>query len=238
MLSNRIEGTYAEVRTVLRREVGHDSSSKEDADVREVRNYLHALKQGQDWVQEGRPLNLLLLRSLHAELLQGVRGQDKHPGSLRSSQVYIDNQAEGVHNARFVPPPPEQVLPLLEDLIAFSDRGATYGPLIDCAILHYHFETVHPFEDGNGRVGRLLIPLFLSCQGVLDRPILYLSRYFDEHRDTYLALLSGVNTHGNWLEWIVFFLDAIRSQAADSRERVQRILALKARSSELTSPSS
>jgi Fic family protein len=203
---------------------------EEDSDLYEVLNYLRALDYGRQWVAEGRPLNLAFLRGLHAELMHGVRGQDRHPGAFRLTHVYIGDRLSGIEEARFVPPPPEQVPPLMEDLATFAARPtATYGPLIDCGVIHYQFEAIHPFEDGNGRLGRLLIPLYLQAAGAMDRPALYLSSYFEARRETYISLLNIVSTRGAWKEWLLFFLDAVRSQAHDSRFRVQRTLDLQLR---------
>jgi Fic family protein len=229
VLSSRIEGTQTEIREVLRYRAGPSPDRAPGGDLGEVLNYLDALEAGQTWVSDGRPLNLSLIRALHEELMQGVRGQDKSPGAFRTKQVYIGSREGGIELARFVPPPAEQVLPLMDDLIEFIQRTPTYGTLIDCALIHYQFEAIHPFEDGNGRIGRLLIPLFLLHAHGIDRPILYLSSYFEKNRDDYTRLLKDVSTTGAWEEWILFFMDGVKRQADDSRGRIERILNLHAR---------
>jgi Fic family protein len=129
-------------------------------------------------------------------------------------------------SARFVPPPPEQVPPLVDNLFGSVDGASVYGPLTDCAIFHYQFETIHPFEDGNGRIGRLLIPLLLQSASVLDRPVLYLSPYLEHHRDAYMDLLWNVSARSDWSAWILFFLEAVHAQSNDSTSRIRRIVDL------------
>lgn len=227
VLSSRIEGTQTEIREVLL-----DSPAPSDealADRDEVRNYLAALDLGRRWVVDTGTLSVPLVREVHARLLQGVRGEHKHPGQLRSQVVYIGSRGGGFPSARFVPPPPEQVPPLLDSLIGYLAGPPHYGPLVDAALGHYQFETIHPFEDGNGRVGRLLIPLHLMTGDVLERPILYLSAFFEEHRTEYMDHLLRVSTRGAWIDWILFFLEAVRSQADDSLQRIRRFLDLRDR---------
>lgn len=225
--SSSIEGTQTRVRElVLAGSADDDSTVPEDSDLREVFNYRRALEQGQQWISDGRPLNLALIRGLHAVLMQGVRGQRKHPGAFRTDTVAIGGSPLNLRIARFVPPPAEQVLPLMDGLAAFVQGERAYHPLVDCALFHYQFETIHPFEDGNGRLGRLLISLFLQTRGVIDRPILYLSPYFDAHRSEYLRLLHHVSTNSDWIAWIRFFLRAVRSEADASSARIRRMLAL------------
>lgn len=233
VLSSRIEGTHTEIEEVLRAQAEPDRDVAEDSDLFEVLNYLRALTRGQDWVDDGRPVNLTFIRGLHEVLLEGVRGQDKHPGAFRTRQVYIGDHVRGLRDARFVPPPPEQVPPLIDNLVQTLNIPSPYGPLIDSAIMHYQFEAIHPFEDGNGRIGRLLVPLYLQAVGVLDRPLLYLSPYFEAHRDDYLDHLLRVSTRGAWDRWIAFFLDAVRIASNDACLRVQRMLDLDARYREL-----
>ncbi len=233
VLSSRIEGTNTEVREVLMSQATAEPERDPNSDLAEVLNYLRALRFGQEWVEEHRPLNLSLIWGLHAELMRGARGQDKHPGQFRQTQVFIGDHVRGIEAARFVPPPPEHVPALMDNLVTFMGGEPSYGPLTDCAISHYQFEAIHPFEDGNGRLGRLLIPLQLLGAGVLDRPILYLSSYFEQHRDQYMERLQRVSMAGDWLGWVLFFLEAVRWQAQDARQRTARVLALHARYREL-----
>jgi Fic family protein len=226
VLSSRIEGTQTHVRDVLLAEATKATGAPDDSDLREVLNYLDALDAGERWIQDGGKLSLTLLRAMHKTLMRGVREEDKHPGEFRTTQVYIGDRAGGLASARFVPPPSEQVAPLVDNLFDSANREATYGLLIYCAIFHYQFETIHPFEDGNGRIGRLLIPLLLQSASVLDRPVLYISPFLEGHRDIYMDLLWNVSAKSDWTSWILFFLEAVRVQSEDSTSRIRRIVDL------------
>jgi Fic family protein len=223
--SSRIEGTQTEILDVL---VHRAAPAPPGDDLAEVLNYMATADLARDWFRDGRPLDLSLIKELHARLLTGVRGADKHPGAFRTQDVYIGNRAMGFEGARFVPPPMEHVGPLMEDLLAFTRGPAVYGPLIDCAIAHYQFEAIHPFEDGNGRLGRLLIPLQLVERGVLDRPILFVSRFLETRAQDYRDGLLAVSQGGHWEAWVTFFLEAIRATAQDALIRVDRIIDLQA----------
>jgi Fic family protein len=225
VLSSRIEGTQTEIVEVVLQEAGARPPASEDSDLHEVLNYRATVDLATGWLTDGRALGLPFAKDLHARLLKGTRGEEKRPGALRASNVYIGSRAEGFAGARFVPPPVEHVEPLLDDLFAFI-KADTYGPLIDAAIAHYQFETIHPFEDGNGRLGRLLIPLHLQSRDVIDRPLLYLGPYLEAHSDEYRDGLFAVSTGGTWEAWIAFFLRAIRESSADALSRVDRIVSL------------
>lgn len=226
--SNRIEGTHTLVADVLRQEVAGPPRDQEEANRNlEVILYRRALRLGESWLEDGRPLTAFLVQALHAELLQHGRGQTASPGRYRQIQVLIGNREDTPATARFVPPPPEQLPGLMNDLSEFLTEQPTLPALVTAAVAHYQFETIHPFEDGNGRIGRLLIPLYLVAQKVIERPILYLSAYLESHRDEYYARMKRVSTHGEWEQWILFFLDAVKSQAEDSRHRVVRIVELR-----------
>lgn len=227
VLSSRIEGIETEVAEIVLRDAVQDAMPV-SADQTEALRYLEALDEGHAWLSEGRPLSLSLLRGLHATLLRQGRGERRHPGEFRMAQVFIGNREQGVEAARFVPPPPEQVPPAAEALMRFVTGAPVFGPLIDAALAHYQFEAIHPFEDGNGRLGRLLIPLQLVSRGVLDRPLVYLSAYFESHREQYMAGLQAVSTEGAWQEWVLFFLAAIEHAARDTDSRVRRIEELRA----------
>jgi len=226
VLSSRIEGTQTEIRELILQEAGPEPAA-EDTDVHEVLNYLATIDLAQQWFDDGRTLDKSLLKELHARLLRGVRGEEHHPGMIRTLDVYVGNRSQGFRDARFVPPPPEHVEPLLDNLVTFTRGPLAYGPLVDSAIAHYQFEAIHPFEDGNGRIGRLLIPLQLLSRGVLDRPLLYLGPYLFDHDREYRELLLAVSTRGAWNDWIMFILEAIGSSAEDARTRVGRVLALR-----------
>lgn len=233
--SNRIEGTHTVVDEVLlQRAAGPPRDHVRANENLEVLRYMETATTAADVVAGGQPLNMYLLRALHEQLLSGTRGESRHPGSLRTGYVFIGQDGDRVDDARFVPPPPEQVEPAMDALVGFLQAEPPYPPLIACALMHYQFETIHPFEDGNGRLGRLLIPTYLLAHNVIDRPLLYLSEYFEAHRDDYVAHLKGVSTHGNWLSWVAFFLDAVRSQAVAALARTDSVLELASRYRERT----
>lgn len=221
--SSRIEGTQTEILEVL---VHNAAPAPPGEDLVEVLNYIATAELAQDWFKDGRLLDVSLIKELHARLLSGVRGADKHPGAFRTQDVYIGSRAAGFEGARFVPPPMEHVAPLMEDLIAFTSGPTVYGPLIDSAIAHYQFESIHPFEDGNGRLGRLLIPLQLIGRGILDRPLLFVSRFLETHATEYRDSLLAVSQGGHWNAWVTFFLEAVRATAVDALLRVDRIIGL------------
>ncbi len=225
--SNAIEGTYAEVADVLLEDsLGLSDRRPQTFANLEVLLYRNALEDGERWLDEGRPISLSFVKGLHQQLLAMGRGSDKTPGAFREKQVLVGSEGDSVGSARFVPPPSEHVGPLMENLVGFMVDETEYPILIACALAHYQFETVHPFEDGNGRIGRLLIPLYLKAHGVIERPILYLSSYLEAHRNEYFDRLKRVSTHGDWSGWLHFFLEAVTVQAVDSRSRVERLLNL------------
>lgn len=195
-----------------------------EGDARETANYIRAMDHGMQSIVSGRlPLSTRLLREIHTLLLAGGRGGDKAPGGFRKSQNWIGGSRPG--NARFVPPPWEQVVPAMSDLEKFlHDDAATTPILLKAAVAHAQFETIHPFLDGNGRVGRLLITLLLASEGVLSRPLLYLSLYLKHHRDAYYEHLQRVRTDGTWEEWIEFFLEGIVSVAGSATDTTIRIV--------------
>ena len=228
LLSSRMEGTQTEIEELLLRDALPKAVLAEDTDLHEVLNYLATLDLAQSWLADGRQLDVSLVKELHARLLLGVRGASKSPGAFRPADVWIGRHGDRREDARFVPPPMEQVPPLVDDLVAFTMAEPVFGPLVDSAIAHYQFETIHPFQDGNGRLGRLLIPLHLMEWKVLDRPLIYLGPYFESHQDRYRDGLLAVSRDGAWIEWIRFFLEAIRATAVDARNRVQRMMTLEA----------
>ena len=202
---------------------GPGSDTRIALDNLEVIRYIEALNLGLGWLGEGRPLNEYLIRALHSQLLEGTRGENRNPGSYRTRQVLIGSEGDDASAARFVPPPPLNVPTLMGNLVEFVTPPASYAPLVATAVAHYQFETIHPFEDGNGRMGRLLIPIWLIGFGVMGRPLLYLSDYFDAQREEYFDRLKGVSCRGEWQAWLEFFLEAVRSTAVDAVQRVQRI---------------
>ncbi|MEZ4553759.1 MAG: Fic family protein [Dehalococcoidia bacterium] len=222
VLSSRIEGTQASLTDVYLFEA---TGRGDRGDAREVANYVRAMSTGLEMLEE-LPVCVRLARELHGVLLEGVRGEDKRPGELRDRQVWIASPGTPIESARFVPPPPERVADLLTDWERFVNDDGPLPPLIRCALMHYQFETIHPFNDGNGRVGRLLIPLLLIELGVLSSPLLYLSAYFDAHRPEYYDHLYRVSTTGEWQPWLRFFLEGITEQARDAIQRSRHIRAL------------
>lgn len=224
VLSSRIEGTEADLRDLLLFEEAGEPES-ETGDVREVRNYVSALNYGIERLAT-LPVSLRLIREVHGILLAGVRGQKMRPGEFRGVQNWIAPPGSGIERAIHVPPPVEELdsaLQAFERYVA-QDDGLPF--LVRLAIIHYQFEAIHPFMDGNGRVGRLLIPLLLHERGYLPQPLLYLSAYLDRRRDDYFGLLSRVTHEGAWLDWVRFFLQGMASQASDAIARSTRILDL------------
>ena len=223
VLSSRIEGTKTDVGQLLRYEVGEVPSADAADDAAEVGNYVVALEHGLDRIREGFPLSVRLLREMHEQLLRGVRGQHRRPGELRSSPVWIGGAT--LEDAVFVPPPPDEMARALGDLERFLHEG-DLPLLVQLAVAHYQFEVIHPFLDGNGRIGRLLIPLMLVLRDALPQPLLYLSAYFEQYRSDYYDLLLITSQNGDLMPWLAFFLRGVRRQARDSEERTVRLVEL------------
>jgi Fic family protein len=188
-----------------------------------VLNYVSALNYGLKRLTT-LPISVRLLNELHAELLAGVRGDDKEPGLIRSKQVYIGTPGSTIGESRYIPPPPGEITRLLGDWEEFANtEGLEMPPLIQAALLHYQFEAIHPYVDGNGRIGRLLIALCLAAWEVMPTPLLYISGYFERHRDAYMDHLLAVSVTGNWLPWLEFFLSAVSDQARDALIRSRSV---------------
>lgn len=215
MLSSRIEGTVASLADVLEEEAGVPRARGVDDDVQEVLNYVSALEYGLDRLAK-LPLSKRLVRELHKRLMFGVRGQDRAPGKFRATQNWIGPSNSEVRSAVYVPPPPQEVEACLDAWERFLHVRNKLPDLIQCAIMHEHFESIHPFLDGNGRIGRLLIPLFLKDRGRLPVPLLYLSAYIERTRSKYYDLLQGIRTRGTIREWLIYFLDGITIVAKDA----------------------
>lgn len=220
--SSRIEGTQASVTEVFDAVV--TGEAKRD-DIRDVRNYIAALEYGVRRIQQDDfPICLRLIKEMHGLLLHGVRGQDKTPGDFRRSQNWIESPDNRPATARFVPPPTHEMWQALDDWEKYlHDEELQVPLLIRCALLHYQFETIHPFLDGNGRLGRLFIALYLMDRGRLPAPLLYLSGYFDQRRSDYYDRLQYVRERGEIDEWLLFFLDGVAVQAADAVERAEQL---------------
>jgi Fic family protein len=223
VLSSKIEGTQATLGELLAAEAGIAVDRSPD-DLREVANYVVALEHGIARLPK-LPLSLRLVRELHEKLMRGVRGDRARPGQFRTVQNWIGPAGRGIESATYVPPPPDQILPCLDAGEKFlHDRSLP--PLIQVALIHYQFEAIHPFVDGNGRVGRLLITLFLVERQVLPAPLLYLSAFFEADRQAYYAHLQGVHQRGEWEAWLAYFLRGVATQSADALSRASRINAL------------
>jgi Fic family protein len=223
--STRIEGTQASMVEVLEADVSGDEPN---ADVAEVINYVEAMRTGLDRLHN-LPISVRLLREIHAELMVGVRGEHLAPGELRSTQNWVGPAGSTVETAPFVPPPPEELGPLLTDWEQFANQETELPLLIQNALLHSQFETIHPFLDGNGRLGRLIIVFFLVAQGRLPAPLLYLSAYLETRREDYYAALQKTREEGDPLPWIDLFLAAVKTQAGDAVVRANRIIEVRER---------
>ena len=224
VLSSQIEGTQSSLSDLLLFELEEMPGTPLD-DVVEVSNYVAALEHGLRRIREGFPLCNRLIREIHAELLARGRGSDKTPGEFRRSQNWIGGSRP--RTARFVPAPAHAVAESMSDLERFLHTEACGLPaLLRAGLAHVQFETIHPFLDGNGRVGRLLITFLLCHDGVLREPLLYLSLYFKQHRESYYELLNDVRKNGDWEAWLAFFLDGVTQTAEGAVSTAQRLLAL------------
>lgn len=218
VLSSKIEGTQATISELFADEAGAPVERAPD-DLKEVRNYVVALEEGVKRLDK-IPLSLRLVRDLHRLLMTGVRGNEADPGEFRRIQNWIGGRTAAA--ARYVPPPPNE-LPACLDAWEKYLHSRDLPPLIQAALIHYQFEAIHPFIDGNGRVGRLLITLFLIERQVLSSPLLYLSGYFEAKREAYYDLLTGVSEGGEWHPWILYFLEGVINQSRDALTRVERV---------------
>ena len=224
VLSSQIEGTQSSLSDLLLFE-NEEISGVPNKDVVEVSNYVAAMEHGLKRIQGGFPLSLRLIREMHEVLLNKGRGSSKQPGEFRRSQNWIGGTRPG--NAKFVPAPPEMVMDLLSSMEKFlHDEIATLPTLIKAALAHHQFETIHPFLDGNGRLGRLLITFILCVEGIMREPMLYLSLYFKTYRQAYYDHLQLVRETGDWEEWIQFFLKGVIETANQAIETAQKILKL------------
>ncbi|HXZ43178.1 MAG TPA: Fic family protein [Terriglobales bacterium] len=224
LLSSQIEGTQSSFSDLLLFENDAEPSVPID-DVEEVSNYVAAMQHGLRRIAGGFPLSLRLIREIHAILLRGGRGANRTPGEFRRSQNWVGGTRPG--NAAFVPPPPERLMECLDRFERFlHDEKLKLPILVEAGLIHVQFETIHPFLDGNGRLGRLLITLLLCSKGALREPLLYLSLYFKENRDRYYDLLQRVRTDGAWEEWLAFFLEGTEVTARSAAEAAKQILTL------------
>ena len=225
LLTSQIEGTQATLTDLFDEEAGFKVSNTDD--VEEVTNYLQAFRLVQEQLRDpkGLPISVRLLCDAHRLLLNGVRGAGKQPGELRRSQNWIAGTRPG--NAVFVPPPPENVPQLLTDMERFIHDGVTdLPPMVKVALIHAQFETIHPFLDGNGRIGRLLIATLFEHWGLLAEPLMYLSGYLKQHQAEYYRRLSNIRSEGDWEAWVTFFLEGVSVAAADAEHSIIEVASL------------
>lgn len=219
VLSSRIEGTVTRLDQLFLFEAEPDRLVQVE-DAQEVFNYVRALEVGLEAIRNGQPFTRGLLREVHKVMMQGVRGENKRPGEFRNQSVVIGSAS------RFRPADHHLVDPLLDGLLEFLREERSLPIVVQLAMMHYHFEAIHPFNDGNGRVGRLLITLMLCERGVLPQPLLYLSAFFDENREEYYDHLLAVSRHNRWNDWFEFFARGVTEQAIDATRRTGRLLDL------------
>jgi len=225
VLSSQIEGTEASLNDVLQAEAEILDPTR-PGDVREVLNYIDAMHYGLSRLEE-LPLSIRLLREIHARLMADVRGHYQRPGEIRQSQNWIGPEGCTLAEATFVPPPPDQVLDSLGELEKFFHTDTSMPALIKIGLAHAQFETINPFLDGNGRVGRLLITFLLCERGILRTPLLYRSAYFKQHRQEYYELLQKTRNDGDFESWLKFFLEGLRETSNSATDTARKILALR-----------
>lgn len=230
VLSSRIEGTQASLSDLFEEELhpADGVSPPRVPDTVEVRNYVLALEHGIRRLP-GFPLSLRLVCELHERLMRGVRGGDRNPGEFRRHQNYIGVQGSRIETASFVPPPPDRLMACLDAWEKFLNERDALPDLVQCALLHAQFETMHPFADGNGRVGRLLITLFLIERGRLSEPLLYLSAFIEANKSDYYERLQRTRTRGDWRGWLLYFLAGVEITARLAAQQVTALLALRER---------
>ncbi len=224
--SSRIEGTQASLSEVFQAVAGRATAPA--SDVREVENYIRAMEMGLERLAE-LPICLRLVREMHGVLMRGVRGRERQPGEFRKTQNWIGSTGDRPDTAAFVPPPLEAMDSALRDWERYANDPAGVPLLVQCAMLHYQFETIHPFLDGNGRLGRVLIVLFLVQRGRLPQPLLYISRYLEDNRTEYYSRLQALRERGEVQEWLQFFLRAVDAQARDAVQRAERLVDVRER---------
>jgi Fic family protein len=226
VISSRIEGTHASLIDLYAYEARQLPFFESIDDVREVHNYVCAMQYGMERLQS-LPLSLRFIRELHAKLMENVRGGKLTPGEFRQTQNWIGPVGSTLTSAAYVPPPVEEMHQCLGDLEKFIHAPSEIPPLIRIGLIHYQFEAIHPFLDGNGRVGRLLIVLLLNEWGLLSKPMLNLSAYIEKHRNEYYDLLLAVSQRSNWEDWLCFFLHGVKEQAEYGTSHIQQLQALR-----------
>lgn len=227
--SSTIEGTRVSLNEVLEYEAIKNNSEKneKDQDIKEILNYKKAIVRGITLLKQ-KPLSENLIKELHGILLSSVRGEGKSPGSFRKGLVYIGRPNSSIDEASYIPPSPENIVSLFSNWERFLNMNNSLDHLVKIGIAHYQFEAIHPFMDGNGRIGRLIIPLYLYQSNLLSYPILYISSYLEKYRGQYMDLLHNIDgTAKNWEAWLKFFLAGIRIQSEEAKNKIQTILILK-----------
>jgi Fic family protein len=228
VLSSRIEGTVTTLSELLIDQAGGTTTERDRDDLREVRNYVVALEYGLARLDE-LPLSLRLVREVHEKLMRGARGDSRAPGEFRRLQNWIGPPGSTLATATYVPPPVADMTEALGLWERFVNERDSVPPLIQCALIHEHFEAIHPFLDGNGRVGRLLITLFLIERGRLSQPLLYLSAFIGAHREDYYDALLRVRTHGDWRGWVLFFLAGVAETAERASRQAATLMSIRER---------
>src|SRR4030042_2066766 len=222
VLSSRIEGTRASLVDLYQYESAQLTFLEDISDVREVHNYVRSMDYGLERLKS-LPVSLRLIREIHGILTEGVRGEHLTPGEFRRSQNWIGPPGSTIQSATFVPPPVDEMHQALDNLEMFIHAPSDIPQLVRAGLIHYQFEAIHPFLDGNGRIGRLLVILLLIEWGLLSQPLLYLSAFFETHRPAYYDRLLAVSQGGEWENWLIFFLKGISSQSQDAINRIERL---------------
>lgn len=225
VLSSKIEGTQATLTEFLEIEVedGKTTSTSKYDDFVEILNYNKAIAYAEEELNDKNKITLWMIRNIHKILLDGARGKDKNPGEFRNDQNWIGKPGSTIEEATFIPVSPEMLIDNLENLENYISEYDEQSALVQAAIIHAQFEKIHPFKDGNGRIGRMLIPLFLYYKNVMSRPVLYVSEFLEENREEYYYKLNKIDEEDGWIEWILFFLRAVETQSNKNIEKIKRL---------------
>lgn len=225
VLSSKIEGTQATLTEFLEIEVedGKTTSTSKYDDFVEILNYNKAIAYAEEELNDKNKITLWMIRNIHKILLDGARGKDKNPGEFRNYQNWIGKPGSTIEEATFIPVSPEILIDNLENLENYISEYDEQSALVQAAIIHAQFEKIHPFKDGNGRIGRMLIPLFLYYKNVMSRPVLYVSEFLEENREEYYYKLNKIDEEDGWIEWILFFLRAVETQSNKNIEKIKKL---------------
>ena len=225
VLSSKIEGTQATLTEFLEIEVedGKTTSTSKYDDFVEILNYNKAIAYAEEELNDKNKITLWMIRNIHKILLDGARGKDKNPGEFRNDQNWIGKPGSTIEEATFIPVSPEMLIDNLENLENYISEYDEQSALVQAAVIHAQFEKIHPFKDGNGRIGRMLIPLFLYYKNVMSRPVLYVSEFLEENREEYYYKLNKIDEEDGWIEWILFFLRAVETQSNKNIEKIKKL---------------